>query len=171
MWHFTGKQRPEFALPPEEGQESVWDYPRPPVCVRDQRRVIVKAGNLVIADTTRAVRVLETASPPTFYLPPDNVDQSLLRCESGSSYCEWKGAASYYSVVTPDSEFQNAGWSYATPSSAFADLAGYFSFYPALLSCTVDGETVQPQGGSFYGGWVTAEIVGPWKGQPGTGGW
>jgi uncharacterized protein (DUF427 family) len=171
MWQFTGKQRPSFALPPGEGQESVWDYPRPPVCVKDSRKIVVACGTTTIAETTHAIRVLETASPPTVYLPPQDVDLACLRRESGSSFCEWKGQATYWSVVTADAEIKNAGWSYDNPTAAFQEIAGYLSFYPALLACTIDGETVRPQPGEFYGGWVTNEIVGPCKGQPGTSGW
>jgi uncharacterized protein (DUF427 family) len=171
MWHFTGNQRPEFATEPGEGQESVWDYPRPPICVKDSREVIVRLGELVIAKTTNSVRVLETASPPTFYIPPADIKLELLHKTSGSSFCEWKGAATYWSLNASNQKVNNVGWSYELPSLRFASIQNYLSFYPAKLECTVDGEFVRPQPGGFYGGWVTDEIIGPYKGESGTGGW
>ncbi len=172
MWTNTGARRPSFADTPLPSQESVWDYPRPPALDRDARRVIVRAGSTVLADTTRAVRVLETASPPTFYLPPDDIDLSLLQRADGGSMCEWKGQAAYWSVCLPDgTRLASVGWSYPTPTAAFAAIGGWLSFYPARLACTVDGERVRPQPGGFYGGWLTDDIAGPVKGTPGTGHW
>lgn len=172
MWKNTGRTRPAFAVAPNVDQESVWDYPRPPALVADSRLVRVLAGTRVIAETRRAMRVLETASPPTFYLPPDEVRTEWLLRAAGSSHCEWKGAAAYWSVQCDDgSVLEHAAWSYPAPSAEFAAIAGWFSFYPALLACEVDGERVLPQPGGFYGGWLTREIVGPVKGEPGTGGW
>ncbi len=171
MWNFTGRERPGFAIEPGPGQESVWDYPRPPIFVEDNREVSVRLGNLVVAQTSAAIRVLETASPPTFYLPLGDVNVNLLRRGNGSSFCEWKGAATYWSLEHGGEVIENVGWSYASPTTAFAKIQGHLSFYPALLECYVDGERVRPQIGGFYGGWVTNEIVGPYKGQPGTAGW
>ncbi|MCP4079073.1 MAG: DUF427 domain-containing protein [Planctomycetaceae bacterium] len=171
MWQFTGKHRPSFADKTEAGQESVWDYPRPPVCLPDPRRIVVKSNQRLIADTRSAVRVLETASPPTVYIPADDVDLSVLRKMSGSSYCEWKGPATYWSLDDGHQQIKNVGWSYENPTKTFREMTGFLSFYPALVTCTIDEEIVQPQAGGFYGGWVTKEIVGPWKGPPGTGGW
>ena len=172
MWHWTGTRRPPFADTPAAGQESVWDYPRPPRIVADQREVVVRSGATVIARSTRAMRVLETASPPTFYLPPGDVDARVLRPADGSSHCEWKGSAAYWSVVLPDGGACDAvGWSYPRPTPAFAAIAGWLSFYPARLACIVDGERVRPQPGGFYGGWLTDEVAGPCKGGPGTGHW
>lgn len=139
MWKYTGKDRPPFAETPSKGQESVWDYPRPPILNPDLRRVVVKVGNITIADTTRAIRVLETASPPTFYIPPEDVDQEKLRRANGSSFCEWKGRAAYWDVITPDSTVLKAGWSYSGPEERFLQIDGYYSFYPARVSCFVDG--------------------------------
>lgn len=170
-WKFTGGDRPSFAIEPGPGQESVWDYPRPPALVNDQRRVIVSAGDFVIAETTSTVRVLETASPPTVYIPQADVNFDHLVQAAGQSFCEWKGSATYWSVQTPQQLIKNAGWSYASPSERFKQIDGYLSFYPGKVSCFVDGELVRPQAGDFYGGWVTDEIVGPFKGDPGTGGW
>lgn len=172
MWTWTGRARPPFAIEPGPGQESVWDYPRPPRPASDPRRVMVHAGNACIADTTRAVRVLETASPPTFYLPPQDIDLDRLRPAPGGSHCEWKGRAVYWSARDDDGQWLEAvGWSYPDPAPAFASITGWLSFYPARLRCTVAGERVRPQPGGFYGGWLTDEIVGPVKGAPGTGHW
>lgn len=171
MWNFIGQKRPSFAIEPSDGQESVWDYPRPPVCVEDSREVVVRQGGIVIAKSTRSVRVLETASPPTFYIPPADVNLDLLTKTSGSSFCEWKGAATYWSLESGDQKIQNVGWSYAAPSQPFASIQNYLSFYPAKVECVVDDEIVRQQPGGFYGGWVTDEIIGPYKGEPGTGGW
>lgn len=174
MWHYIGRQRPDFADSPGRGQESVWDYPRPPALRPDSRQVIVRVGHRVVADTRSAVRVLETASPPTFYLPPEDVDLSLLVEGAGDSRCEWKGRAQYWSVRMPehaDPELESVGWSYPQPAAAFKAIAGWLSFYPGRIACTVDGERVQPQPGGFYGGWMTREIAGPVKGTPGTHHW
>ncbi|MEL7451111.1 MAG: DUF427 domain-containing protein [Pseudomonadota bacterium] len=168
MWKYTGKERPPFANAPAAGQESVWDYPRPPRLESDERRVVVRSGDLVIADTTGAVRVLETASPPTFYLPPEDVHMDRLAAVGGQSFCEWKGAARYWALAGSD---EAVGWSYPQPSAAFAALRDYLSFYPGRVACFVDEERVRPQPGGFYGGWVTDEIAGPVKGEPGTGHW
>lgn len=171
MWKFTGNQRPSFAQKPTESQESVWDYPRPPACVDDPRQVIVRCGELELARSQRAVRVLETASPPTVYIPRSDVNLELLTATSNQSFCEWKGAATYWTLQHGETVIRNCGWSYDDPSPAFEKIRGYLSFYPALLECWVGEERAQPQGGGFYGGWVTPEIVGPWKGEAGTGGW
>lgn len=170
MWKYKGQIRPPFAEEPGPGQESVWDYPRPPSVVEDGRKVEVKIGSFLLASTRNAFRVLETASPPTFYLPPEDVDKVRLISISGSSFCEWKGAASYWALKERANR-QAIGWSYEEPSASFAKIAGYFSFYPALVECYVDGEQVRPQPGRFYGGWVTDELAGPFKGAPGTGHW
>lgn len=171
MWKYNGKQRPPFAEQPDEGEESVWDYPRPPELQPDSRPVVVKAGEMLLASTNGAVRVLETASPPTFYLPPEDVNKELLEKASGSSFCEWKGTATYWNIIVNGERIPKAAWSYHNPSSRFELIDGYYSFYPGKVNCFVDGERVQPQPGEFYGGWVTSEIVGPMKGEHGTGGW
>ncbi|PWN07298.1 DUF427 domain-containing protein [Rhodohalobacter mucosus] len=171
MWKYTGNERPPFAIEPEEGEESVWDYPRPPITDPDSRTIIVEAGDSVIAKTNRAVRVLETASPPTFYIPPADVNEDLLEKASGSSFCEWKGSATYWNITLDGQNLRKVAWSYHNPSSRFKLIDGYYSFYPGKVRCFVDGERVQPQPGQFYGGWVTSEIVGPMKGESGTGGW
>lgn len=171
-WKWDGRERPPFAEEPGAGQESVWDYPRPPRIAPDSRRVVVRLGDHVVADTTAAVRVLETASPPTFYLPPDDIDMAVVEAAGGSSFCEWKGQARYWTLRTPAGDVsERAGWSYPAPTTDFESIRDWLSFYPGRVDCRVDGEAVRPQGGGFYGGWVTAELVGPWKGEPGTGGW
>lgn len=170
MWEYRGQKRPPFALPPGPGQESVWDYPRPPALAPDDRLVEVKADSALIASSTRAVRVLETAGPPTFYLPPGDVRLSQLVRASGRSVCEWKGAAGYWALAAAPGAGA-VGWSYDHPSPAFAPIRGHLSFYPGRLECFVAGERVRPQPGGFYGGWITDEIVGPIKGDPGTAGW
>ena len=170
-WKHIGTGRPSFALEPKPGQESVWDYPRPPVLVADTRHVVVRCQGVIIADTHSACRILETASPPTFYVPRADVDTAPLEPASGRSRCEWKGEAQYWTVVVGDSRLERVGWSYPDPFPPFEAVAGHIAFYPAQLECTVDGERVRPQPGGFYGGWVTDEIVGPMKGEAGTGGW
>lgn len=172
MWTHTGKVRPPFADPPKSGQESVWDYPRPPAVVPDARTVIVEWRGVEIARSTRTMRVLETASPPVFYLPPEDVRADLLMAAPGRSFCEWKGLAAYWSLRLPDGSTAEAvGWSYPDPMPAFTAIAGWLSFYPGPLDCSVNGERVRPQAGGFYGGWVTDELAGPFKGAPGTGHW
>jgi len=170
MWKYTGVQRPPFAIEPQEGQESVWDYPRPPALVKDHRLVEVKHEDVLIASTLQAYRVLETASPPTIYIPPQDVDMDKLVEIMGRSFCEWKGQASYWGIK--ERRRNGAiGWSYKNPNQAFAEIKDYMSFYPGRVSCFIDEEQVRPQPGGFYGGWVTNEIVGPYKGETGRGGW
>lgn len=169
-WRWNGSERPDFASPTSPGQESVWDYPRPPRIAVDPRRVVVKFEGAVIADTLDALRVLETASPPTFYVPRTDLRMELLRPARGSSRCEWKGEAEYWTVRTPEGHrAERAGWSYPDPLPEFAGIRGHISFYPSKVECTVDEEPVRPQPGGFYGGWVTSEVVGPFKGEPGVG--
>jgi uncharacterized protein (DUF427 family) len=158
--------------PPGPGQESVWDYPRPPRLEDSGRHIQIEVGGLMLVDTRRAKRVLETSHPPTYYIPPEDVRMDLLRPISGTTWCEWKGAASYFDVVLDGRVISRAAWSYAQPVTAYAALAGYLAFYPSKMDrCTVDGEVVQAQAGDFYGGWITADIVGPFKGGMGTLGW
>lgn len=170
-WQYDGLARPAFAEIPGEGQESVWDYPRPPAIGRDDRLVTVCLSGELIAETSQALRVMETASPPTFYLPPEDVRMELLQEAEGSSFCEWKGHAHYFNLVTASGQLKQVGWSYAYPRAGFEALADYIAFYPAKLECFVDGERVRPQPGGFYGGWLTSEIAGPVKGAAGTHGW
>lgn len=170
MWQYTGLDRPPFADEPGPGQESVWDYPRPPELVKCESLVVVGDPERPLARTECALRVLETASPPTYYLPPDSIDwQRLLRTQD-QSFCEWKGVASYWAVAGKAGGVPIA-WSYERPSERFAAIDGHLSCYPGRIPCYVDGERVQAQPGEFYGGWVTSRIVGPVKGGPGTGHW
>lgn len=159
-------------IPPEPGQESVWDYPRPPRLEETQKHIEVIFNNIVIASTRRAMRVLETSHPPVYYIPPEDVLMQFLRPTPGKSVCEWKGVAAYYSVVVEDKIADRAAWYYPEPMSKFRPIKDYIAFYPSLVDgCFVDGELVQPQPGDFYGGWITSDIVGPFKGEPGTYGW
>lgn len=169
MWTHKGSQRPPFAEEPAPWQESVWDYPRPPRLMADGRLVEVHNGDQLIARSAHNYRVCETASPPTFYLPPDQIDWSLLELIEGSSVCEWKGRARYWSLKAEPS--LPVAWSYPKPRALFIRIANFVSFYPGRVSCTVDGQRVRAQPGGFYGGWITDEIVGPFKGDPGTGHW
>ena len=154
------------------GQESVWDYPRPPRVEPSSRRVRVVFAGRVVADTAAALRVLETSHPPTWYLPPADVDDGCLVPAPGQSLCEWKGMASYWTLRVDGRESPGAAWSYAAPPRDYAALAGYLAFYPGRVdACYVDEERVRSQPGDFYGGWITADVVGPFKGAPGTRGW
>ena len=171
-WEYRGQVRPSFAEHVDEGKESVWDYPRPPRVEEDRREVVVKWNEALLATTNRAIRVLETASPPTFYLPPNDVRINLLEEAPGNSLCEWKGQARYWSIVFPECQpLRNVAWSYEDPFEGFERIAGYFSFYPGRLECYVGGMRVKAQPGNIYGGWVTSEVVGPFKGRPGTESW
>ena len=152
--------------------ESVWDYPRPPRIESTSRRIRVQFGGEVIADSTRATRILETSHPPVYYIPRDDIRPGVLLPSARSSFCEFKGAASYWTLKVDDQVATDAAWSYEQPSRGYEALRGCLAFYATKVdACFVDEERVQPQAGSFYGGWVTSDIVGPFKGRPGTGGW
>jgi uncharacterized protein (DUF427 family) len=134
--------------------------------------VEIRLGGDVVARTTAALRVLETSHPPTYYLPRAAFVEGVLRPAPGSSYCEWKGVAAYYDVVTPTRTAARAAWTYPEPSPGFETLVDHVAVMPgAMDACTVDGEIVVPQEGGFYGGWITSRVVGPFKGSPGTRGW
>jgi len=159
-------------IEPGPGQESVWDYPRPPRLENSNRRIQVVFGGVTLADTRRASRVLETSHPPVYYIPPEDVLTECLTRAPGESYCEWKGLASYYTIAIGDKRAENAAWFYPDPTPAFAALKNYVAFYPGRMdACFVDAERVLSQPGEFYGGWITSEIVGPFKGEAGTLGW
>ncbi len=159
-------------IPPGPGQESVWDYPRPPRREDTPRRIQIFFNGETIADTTRAKRVLETSHPPTYYLPPDDVCMAFLSRTSRTSFCEWKGIAAYYTLTVGDRTLPDIAWGYPDPTPSFSTLKDHLAFYAAPMDrCLVDGEIVTPQPGGFYGGWVTPDIVGPFKGEPGTWGW
>lgn len=170
MWKYTGKRRPDFAIAPGPDQESVWDYPRPPILVPSDELVEVSNGAVAIAKTQNALRVLETASPPTYYLPEADIDWTRLREIAHHSFCEWKGQASYFALID-DPKGYPVAWLYADPSKTFAAIHRHASFYPSRIQCAVNGERVRPQPGEFYGGWITDRLTGPFKGEPGTGHW
>lgn len=159
-------------IEPGPGQESVWDYPRPPRVERVPERLRVVLNGVTIAETTNALRVLETSHPPTYYIPPADIQMDYFRKTPRRTFCEFKGAASYWTVTVEDVTRENAAWSYDQASGQYTDLAGYLSFYAGQFdACYVDDEQVDPQEGNFYGGWVTSKVVGPFKGGPGTWGW
>jgi uncharacterized protein (DUF427 family) len=163
--------RPE-PVPPGPGQESAWDYPRPPRLEPVARRLVVVLGGETIAETTRGLRVLETSHPPNYYFPPDDVAPGALDPSAGRSFCEFKGRAHYFTVRGGDRVEVDAAWGYDRPSRAFEALTGHVAFYPARMdACYVDGDPVTPQEGGFYGGWITPDVLGPFKGGPGTRGW
>ncbi len=165
----SSRQQPAKArVKPGPGQESVWDYPRPPRVERLSERVTIDLDGRRILDTTDAVRVLETSHPPVYYLPRGDFAPGVLRPSAGQTMCEFKGAASYLSVGRVD----RAAWFYAAPTAGFEDLEGRIAVYPGSMDrCTVNGEIVTAQEGDFYGGWITTRIVGPFKGADGTWGW
>lgn len=159
-------------LPPGPGQESVWGYPRPPRVENTAKHIQVVFNGVLIVDTRRARRVLETSHPPVYYLPPEDIQMQYLQASSRGSMCEWKGQASYYTVAMAGKSAPDAAWTYRRPTPAFVAIKDYVAFYPQLMdACTVDGELVMPQPGEFYGGWITSDVVGPFKGEPGSWGW
>lgn len=150
--------------------ESVWDYPRPPRVEPTERRIRVELGGETIVDTHRAHRVLETSHPPVYYVPLDDVVPGVLE-PSGSrtTFCEWKGEAAYLDVVAGGKRAERAAWTYHDPRSGFQSIRDAVAFYPASVdACLVDDERVEPQSGGFYGGWITSDLVGPFKGAAGT---
>ena len=163
---------PREVVPPGPGQESVWTYPRPPRIDPSGRRVEVHLGGHVIVSTTRGIRVLETSHPPVWYLPFEDFAPDVLVPSEGVSYCEFKGMAHYFDLVSGDVRVQRAGWTYPLPARGYEQLVDHVAVYPERMErCTVDGEVVRAQEGDFYGGWITSEIVGPFKGAPDTRGW
>lgn len=159
---------------PRPGQESVWDYPRPPRVEADGRRVEVVCDGVTVIDTTDAVRVLETSHPPTWYLPVGALRGAHLRPTGRTTACEYKGRARYFDIVADDDRVLAAGaaWGYPHPTPGYEALADRFTVHPDRVhQCRVDGQPVQGQAGGFYGGWITDDIVGPFKGEPGTLGW
>lgn len=159
-------------IEPRPGQESVWDYPRPPRVEDSSKHVQVVLNGVTIADTHHARRVLETSHPPVYYIPMDDVKTEYLAPSRHRTYCEFKGAASYYSITVGEVTVPDSAWTYEHPAPGYEALRGYLAFYPQRMeACYVEGERVQAQEGDFYGGWITAEIVGPFKGGPGTTGW
>lgn len=160
-------------IAPGPGQESVWDYPRPPRVEAVNRRLRVLFNGVTIADTSRGFRILETSHPPVYYLPPKDVRLDLLTAAPDyHTFCEFKGIASYWDLRVGDRSADKAAWSYSEPSPGFEALRDHLGFYASRVdACFVDDEQALPQGGKFYGGWITSEIVGPFKGGTGTFGW
>jgi uncharacterized protein (DUF427 family) len=166
---FSTRPQPDPVGP---GQESAWDYPRPPRLEPVRARLVVVLDGVTVADTTNGYRVLETSHPPNYYFPPSDIAPGALVAGSGGSFCEWKGRAHYYTVRAGAREEPDAAWAYATPSAAFAAITDHVAFYAGRMdACSVDGELVIPQPGGFYGGWITSTVVGPFKGGPGSRGW
>ena len=152
--------------------ESVWDYPRPPRVEASSRLVRVVFNGRVVAKTKESLRVLETSHPPTYYLPPASLRRRYLFPTDRTSFCEFKGVANYYSIEVGGRVSENAAWSYHSPNAAYEAIRDYLAFYPGRVdACYVDRERVQVQEGDFYGGWITSDIRGPFKGAPGTAGW
>lgn len=159
-------------VPAGEGQESVWDYPRPPRVEESTERVEIEHGGRVVASTTTSWRVLETSHPPTYYVPREAFEAGVLREAGGQTWCEFKGRASYFDLVSGGCVAKSAAWTYHQPSAAFVAITDAIAVSPLLVDrCTVDGEVVLAQPGGFYGGWITSRVVGPFKGEPGTLGW
>lgn len=161
---------------PGAGQESVWDFPRPPRVEEVAQRVRVVALGKTIAETTRALRVVETAGAPCYYLPPEDCDTSILVNTGEWTICEWKGIAFAYDIARDGVTKPKAAWSYPEPLTdlgmGYERIAHYFAFYAARVdACYVGDEKVRPQGGGYYGGWITSNLTGPIKGDPGSGNW
>lgn len=159
-------------IEPGQGQESVWDYPRPPRLERSLKSVRVLLNNVIIAQSHRALRVLETSHPPVYYFPPKDVAMEYLSPTDRRSFCEWKGQATYLTVKVGDRVAESGAWTYRNPTPAFKDIKDHIAFYPSKMdACYVEDEMVTAQPGDFYGGWITNNIVGPFKGGSGTEGW
>jgi len=171
QWRWRGHSRPPFADRPNPGQVSVWDFPRPPELVRDTREIVVCWGALELARTRGAWAVRETAHPPTFYLPLADVQRALLSPAAGGSFCEWKGPARYWDLVDGARCLPQVAWTYPQPLAGAEPLAACVAFYAHELECTVGGQKVVAQAGGFYGGWITPDLAGPFKGAPGSGAW
>ena len=159
-------------ITPGPGQESVWDYPRPPKVEESSDHIQVRFNDVLIVDTHRAKRVLETSHPPVYYLPPEDIKMEYFIPTSHNSYCEFKGTASYYTIKVGEKTVSNGAWYYRKPSRGYEDLTNYIALYPSKMdACYVNDEQVQAQESDFYGGWITSRVVGPFKGGPGTYGW
>ena len=159
-------------IEPKAGQESVWDYPRPPRVEVTSKRVQIFFNGVLLVDTTRAIRVLETSHPPSYYIPQADIRMEYLTKTARKTVCEFKGQASYWTVKVGDKEASDAGWCYENPANGYDAIEGYIAFYPSRMeACFVNDEKVMAQEGDFYGGWITSDIVGPFKGGAGTWGW
>lgn len=160
-------------IEPQPGQESVWDYPRPPRLERSHRQIKVVFNQVTIASSCNTYRVLETSHPPSYYIPPEDIKMEYLQAVAlGRSFCEWKGLAGYYNLQVQEKKVSNAAWYYPQPTTEFAPIKDYVAFYPSKMdACYVDDQLVKAQAGDFYGGWITDDIVGPFKGEAGSWGW
>lgn len=159
-------------IKPKKGQESVWDYPRPPKLEKVKKTIQIYFNDQLLVQTTNAYRVLETSHPPVYYIPPNDIKKEFLLHSDRTTYCEWKGAGSYYHVSVNGQVAKDAAWYYDQPKKGFEAIKGYPAFYAQFMDkCLIDGIQVEPQPGGFYGGWVTPETVGPFKGEEGTWGW
>lgn len=158
--------------PVSSNLKSVWDYPRPPRIEPTRRHLEILFAGIKIADTTRAWRILETSHPPVYYFPAEDVLIDYLVKSPRRTFCEWKGSAIYFSINVKGRIAQDAAWSYPDPVSKYQAIRDHFAFYPQKMdACYVDGELVRPQPGLFYGGWITSDLIGPFKGEPGSEGW
>jgi uncharacterized protein (DUF427 family) len=155
------------------GPESVWDYHRPPIVVPGSERVVIALDGEIVVDTRRSLRVLETSHPPVYYIPGEAITPGFLTAVAGTTWCEYKGSASYFDVACPNGQVvPRAAWHFPQPTAGYEALVGHVAFYPGRMDrCTVDEETVVAQPGDFYGGWITSRVTGPFKGAPGTYGW
>lgn len=158
-------------IEPAIGQESVWDYPRPPRHESSSDLIVVQHGNDKLAETRNSLRVLETSQPPAYYIPMDDIDTTRLRPSQSRSLCEWKGEARYFDLETDEGLIEQVGWYYMTPSGPYQALRNHAAFYAQKLTCSVNAELVAANEGNFYGGWITSAIVGPFKGGVGSSFW
>lgn len=164
--------RPAHIVVPGPGQVSVWDFPRPPRVDAVGLRIRVELGGATIVDTRAALRICETSSPPAYYIPPGDIAPGCLTPSERTSFCEWKGVASYWSVTAGSRRAKDAAWSYRAPDPGYEMVQNYVAFYPRRMdACWVGEQRVEPQPGLYYGGWITPELVGPFKGVPGSEAW
>jgi uncharacterized protein (DUF427 family) len=159
-------------IEPGPGQESVWDYPRPPRLEECSKHIQVLFNGVTLVDSKESIRILETSHPPVYYIPRKDIRMEYLLEATGSSFCEWKGRARYFTVAVDRRRVERAAWSYPTPRGNYLSIKDFLAFFPSSMDrCLVDGERVKPQAGGFYGGWITGDLVGPFKGEPGSEFW
>jgi len=171
-WRSFKRKKPDNIVKPAPGQESIWDYPRPPKVELFSKNIRVESGGEVIAETTKSYKVMETSSPPCYYISQEYIKMNYLITSTHKTLCEWKGSAKYWSIKVGDRYFENAGWSYSAPWEGFEEIKDHIAFFAGRVdACFIDDEKVVPQAGDFYGGWTTSNIVGPFKGEKGTEHW
>jgi uncharacterized protein (DUF427 family) len=171
-WRTFLRTRPTDIVRPGPGQVSVWDFPRPPRVEPVPDRVLIAYGGRIVVESLGALRVCETASPPVYYIPPADIDAEFLQPSDRTSFCEWKGVARYWTVAVGSRVARDAAWSYPEPDPGYESIRDYLAFYPRRMdACYVGEHRVEPQPGFYYGGWITPELVGPFKGIPGSGSW